>query len=238
MKPITINHLFFLIICSTLTPQLTWSAEALQLRKAQIWSCRAVSSLLLVRGEGHQQQHIERMHQDLANARTQLQRANQSGNKVIQQRLNTLTKLLNQGIEAGPEEDSLPWRYPQWLAQALSELLLAIENTLPEQSPHMERVALEFLTVQYLSNSYIGTYEPSREHPDLYIGQDEVILVPIIDQYMQAAELASKDMARWQFIRKALADLNSRSSTWASVSGKPFVPLMVDYHVRGLAMLQ
>merc|ERR1711879_419451 len=98
----------------------------------------------------------------------------------------------------------------------------------------VERVALEFLTVQYLSKSYIGTYELPREHQDRFIGQDEAVLVPVIDEYMNSESLSNKDLARWQFIRKALTDLNSRSSTWASVSGKPFVPLMVDYYVRSL----
>ena len=232
MKLIIRTNLFFLIIFSLLYPRLVWSADAL--REAQVWACRAVSSLLLVRGEGHQQQHIERMNQDLVNASSQLQQAGKLDKPEIRQSFDALRDVLNQGIEAGPGEESLPWRYPQWLSQSLSAFLLETESDLSGDEEGMELGALEFLTVQYLSKSYIGTYELPREHKDRYIGQDEIVLVPIIDEYMGSETLSNKDQARWQFIRKALADLNSRSSTWASVSGKPFVPLMVDYYVRSL----
>ena len=232
MKPIIKINLFFLIFFSLLAPRIVWSSESL--REAQIWACRAVSSLLLVRGEGHQQQHVDRMNQDFVNTSSQLQQAGKMDDPTIRESFDTLREVLNQGVEAGPNEEDLPWRYPQWLSQALSQFLLAIEENLSDEAKGMELVALEFLTVQYLSKSYIGTYELPREHNDQFIGQDEVILVPVIDKYMASESLSNKDVARWQFIRKALADLNSRSSTWASVSGKPFVPLMVDYYVRTL----
>lgn len=232
MKIIIRISLLFVISSAVLFPRLAWSNEPL--REAQIWACRAVSSLLLVRGEGQQERHIARIDQDLDNARLALKQLSGVDRQRLMLTLNTLRDVLVQGVEAGPEEEDLPWRYPQWLSQALSAFLLATEETLPASAGGMERVALEFLTVQYLSKSYIGTYELSREHADIYIGQDEVVLVPVIDEYMSAEALNNKDVARWQFIRKALADLNSRSSTWASVSGKPFVPLMVDYYVRSL----
>ena len=232
MKLIIKTNLFCLIFLALFFPRLAWSADTL--REAQIWACRAVSSLLLVRGEGHQQDHIERMHQDLVNASSQLQQAGKMNHSAIRESFDALRDVLNQGVDAGPGEESLPWRYPQWLSQSLSAFLLATESDMPADTKGLELVALEFLTVQYLSKSYIGTYELPREHKDRYIGQDEVILVPIIDAYMNSESLSNKDIARWQFIRKALADLNSRASTWASVSGKPFVPLMVDYYVRSL----
>lgn len=232
MKTIIKISLLFVISLSVLMPRLVWSDESL--RDAQIWACRAASSLLLVRGEGQQQRHIERIYNDLDNARLALRQTPVSHRQTLTDELDKLQAVLVQGVEAGPEEEDLPWRYPQWLSQSLSAFLLATEKALPESAEGMELVALEFLTVQYLSKSYIGTYELPREHKDIYIGQDEVILVPVIDEYMSAEALNNKDVARWQFIRKALADLNSRSSTWASVSGKPFVPLMVDYYVRSL----
>jgi len=232
MKIIIRISLLLVISSAVLFPRLAWSNEPL--REAQIWACRAASSLLLVRGEGQQERHIARIDQDLDNARLALKQLFGVDRQRLMLTLNTLRDVLVQGVEAGPEEEDLPWRYPQWLSQALSAFLLATEETLPASAGGMERVALEFLTVQYLSKSYIGTYELSREHADIYIGQDEVVLVPVIDEYMSAEALNNKDVARWQFIRKALADLNSRSSTWASVSGKPFVPLMVDYYVRSL----
>lgn len=232
MKTIIKIPLLFAISLSVLMPRLVWSDESL--RDAQIWACRAASSLLLVRGEGQQQRHIERIYNDLDNARLALRQTPVSHRQTLTDELDKLQAVLVQGVEAGPEEEDLPWRYPQWLSQSLSAFLLATEKALPESAEGMELVALEFLTVQYLSKSYIGTYELPREHKDIYIGQDEVILVPVIDEYMSAEALNNKDVARWQFIRKALADLNSRSSTWASVSGKPFVPLMVDYYVRSL----
>lgn len=232
MKHIKRTHLLLLIAFVVLFPRMAWSEAPI--RDAQIWANRAVSSLLLVRGEGYQQAHIERMHQDLANASSQLQQAGKMSDPAIRHSFDALRDVLNQGVDAGPDEESLPWRYPQWLSQALSAFLLATETSLSDNPDGVERVALEFLTVQYLSKSYIGTYELPREHQDRFIGQDEVVLVPVIDEYMNSESLSNKDLARWQFIRKALTDLNSRSSTWASVSGKPFVPLMVDYYVRSL----
>ncbi len=232
MKPIIKILLFFVTVSFLIVPRMAWAEESI--REAQVWANRAVSSLLLVRGEGHQQEHKDRMQQDLTQARTSLQNAGQQANEYINDTLTTLQTILFQGVNAGPREEDLPWRYPQWLSQALSAFLLATESSLPDDAEGMERVALEFLTVQYLSKSYIGTYELPREHQDVYIGQDEVALVPVIDAYMASEGLSNKDLARWQFIRKALTDLNSRSSTWASVSGKPFVPLMVDYYVRSL----
>ena len=69
--------------------------------------------------------------------------------------------------------------------------------------------------------------------------KDERLLVPAVD-----AELATLDAepspalaklkVRWGYLKAALSDMNSKSNTLASVSGRPFAPTTVDRHSRAM----
>lgn len=132
----------------------------------------------------------------------------------------------------------MPWGYPQALAKALREFLHAARQ-LPREGQSELSAKIEYLAVQYLSRSYVGTFEIAREQPDTYLGQDERLLVPAVDQELAALDdrqdpRIGKLKTRWEYLKAALSDMNSKSNTLASVSGRPFAPTTVDRHSRAL----
>src|SRR5690606_23871422 len=118
--------------------------------------------------------------------------------------------------------------------------LLTVARATPAADPLGELPAqVEYLAVQYLSRSYIGSFEIAREQPDNYVGQDERILVPKIDEQLGALDgksnpTVAKLKTRWKFLRAALMDMNSGSNALASASGRAFAPTTVDRHARSM----
>ncbi len=215
------------------------SAHASPLENMQIHANRATSSFLLYRGEGFQQAHLARMEQDIG----QLDAAVQSlatASPDLRLKHRELVELLREGAAFGCEEDDVPWGWTAKLAKSLRDFL----STAREQQGSDRRAELpakvEYLAVQYLSRAYIGSFETAREEPDTYLGQDERKLIPAIDAQMGQLEtagdpLVAKLKGRWDFLRSALADMNSGSNGFTSASGRPFAPIMVDRHTRGLS---
>ena len=206
--------------------------------QVQVYASRATSSLLLVRGEGFQEEHLTRLEKDIADLETSAQAAVKASSEIP----GLTTKLVTQlrlGVSFGPNEDNMPWEYPQDLAKALRELL-TVARGVPDADPLGELPAqVEYLAVQYLSRSYIGSFEIAREQPDNYVGQDERILVPQIDKELgsldgKANPAVAKLQTRWKFLRAALQDMNSGSNALASASGRAFAPTTVDRHTRTL----
>ena len=206
--------------------------------QVQVYASRATSSLLLVRGEGFQEEHLTRLEKDIADLETSAQAAMSASSEIP----GLTTKLVTQlrlGVSFGPNEDNMPWEYPQDLAKALRELL-TVARGVPDADPLGELPAqVEYLAVQYLSRSYIGSFEIAREQPDNYVGQDERILVPQIDKELgsldgKANPAGAKLQTRWKFLRAALMDMNSGSNALASASGRAFAPTTVDRHTRSM----
>jgi hypothetical protein len=206
--------------------------------QVQVYASRATSSLLLVRGEGFQEEHLTRLEKDIADLETSAQAAMSASSEIP----GLTTKLVTQlrlGVSFGPNEDNMPWEYPQDLAKALRELL-TVARGVPDADPLGELPAqVEYLAVQYLSRSYIGSFEIAREQPDNYVGQDERILVPQIDKKLgsldgKANPAVAKLQTRWKFLRAALMDMNSGSNALASASGRAFAPTTVDRHTRSM----
>ena len=206
--------------------------------QVQVYASRATSSLLLVRGEGFQEEHLTRLEKDIADLETSAQAAMSASSEIP----GLTTKLVTQlrlGVSFGPNEDNMPWEYPQDLAKALRELL-TVARGVPDADPLGELPAqVEYLAVQYLSRSYIGSFEIAREQPDNYVGQDERILVPQIDKELgsldgKANPAVAKLQTRWKFLRAALMDMNSGSNALASASGRAFAPTTVDRHTRSM----
>lgn len=206
--------------------------------QVQVYASRATSSLLLVRGEGFQEEHLTRLEKDIADLETSAQAAMSASSEIP----GLTTKLVTQlrlGVSFGPNEDNMPWEYPQDLAKALRELL-TVARGVPDADPLGELPAqVEYLAVQYLSRSYIGSFEIAREQPDNYVGQDERILVPQIDKELgsldgKANPALAKLQTRWKFLRAALMDMNSGSNALASASGRAFAPTTVDRHTRSM----
>lgn len=206
--------------------------------QVQVYASRATSSLLLVRGEGFQEEHLTRLEKDIADLETSAQAAMSASSEIP----GLATKLVTQlrlGVSFGPNEDNMPWEYPQDLAKALRELL-TVARGVPDADPLGELPAqVEYLAVQYLSRSYIGSFEIAREQPDNYVGQDERILVPQIDKELgsldgKANPAVAKLQTRWKFLRAALMDMNSGSNALASASGRAFAPTTVDRHTRSM----
>jgi len=161
------------------------------------------------------------------------------GNAALTSAHQALVTQLRNGVSYGPGEENVPWRFPEDLSRALRDFLSAA-RALPGAEGQSELAAkIEYLSVQYLSRSYLGTFEIAREQPDTYLGQDERLLLPAIDKELQALPAQSdpqvvKLQTRWSYLRTALADMNSQSNTLQSVSGRPFAPITVDRHARAM----
>lgn len=240
MKRNPLIKLYFSLIFGLLTAfsAVTHAAAMTAAEQVQIYASRATSSLLLLRGEGFQEAHKARLEKDIAELETAAQNA-MSASSEIPGLTTQLVTQLRLGVSFGPNEEDMPWRYPEELAHALREVLIAARGV-PDADPSGELPAkIEYLGVQYLSRSYIGSFETAREQPGNYVGQDERILVPQIDAEVAALDSkgnssVSKLKTRWKFLRAALVDMNSGSNALASASGRAFAPTTVDRHTRSL----
>lgn len=237
-KPLVRNILIwaFGLLASLALPT---AAEALTPQEQmQIYACRATSSLLLYRGEGFQASYAQRVDTDLAALAAALQSSQQVSDELRKTHQELVTQILR-GVSFGPNEEDVPWAYQRELGKALRDFLLSAHaltgNTAKDELP----VKIEYLSVQYLFRSYIGSFELAREHSEQYQGQDERALVPDID--IQLVELNDKDnpaigkiKTRWGYLKVALNDMNSGVTAMTSSSGRPFAPIMVDRHTRTL----
>ncbi|NQD93979.1 hypothetical protein HP532_15120 [Pseudomonas sp. CrR25] len=203
----------------------------------QVYASRATSSLLLLRGEGFQKNHQARLDSDIQSLAGALQRLPQASDELRSAHLELVSQL-RRGVAFGPNEDDMPWNYPQDLAKALRDVLLAARQ-LPGAGGNELSAKVEYLAVQYLSRSYVGSFEIAREQPEIYLGQDERVLVPDVDQALAALDASAnptigKLKVRWEYLKAALSDMNSKSSSLESISGRPFAPITVDRHSRAL----
>lgn len=155
---------------------------------------------------------------------------------------------IREGAAYGPREEDLPWRYPQQLSRALRDFLNLVERQVPPPPPGQPLplwqlpVRVEYLSLQYLARAYLGGLEIAREQPRDYLGQDESVLVPLIDRRIALLVAQSANPAglkklenRWEYLSQALRDLNSKSSALVSASGRPWAPIIVDRHARALS---
>jgi hypothetical protein len=215
---------------------LAGAAELPPLDQVQVHACRATSSLLLFRGEGFQENHAARLAADLKALDAAFAQVAQPG-EALRQARDTLVTELERGVSFGHKEEDVPWRYPQELAKALRDFLIAARTQAGTEGLPAK---VEYLNVQYLSRAYIGTFEIARENGHTYIGQDERGLLPDIDQQLaplddKADPAVAKLKTRWSFLKSALSDLNSQSSALISASGRPYAPMVVDRHARSMS---
>ncbi|MCJ8169476.1 hypothetical protein [Atopomonas sediminilitoris] len=206
----------------------------------QAEACQAVNSLLLYRGEGTQAKHAERLQQDLQTLSTQLAGLPSSTSKLASKHAE-LERLLRQGLTFGPSEEDMPWAYPEDLAEALRQTLLATIEASGGEAVNGLSQRIEYLTVQYLYRAYFGLFEALRERPDLYLGQTDTVLIASIEEALtdkaKNPQLQDgKAQARWKFLKVALSDMNSDDGAVmvGTRSGRPYAPLIVDRHSRAL----
>ena len=233
LRPL-LGHLFAVLIL--LSPAAYAEAVSPQ-EQAQVFASRATSSLMLLRGEGFQRGHQERLEGDIQALDNALQRMPQPSDALRRSHQALVTEL-RKGVSFGPSEDNVPWGYPQALSKSLRYFLHEVRQQ-PNAGGSELPAKIEYLAVQYLSRSYIGTFEIAREQPDTYLGQDERLLVPAIDAELASLQGAAspeldKLKVRWEYLKAALNDMNSKSNTLQSVSGRPFAPITVDRHTRSL----
>lgn len=205
--------------------------------RAQIQATRATSSLMLVRGEGFQKGHLQRLEADLHALATAMQTL--APDETLRRRHQALIEQIRQGVAFGPGEENMPWRYPEALSQALREFLTALRAH-PDATPAELAAKIEYLGAQYLARAYFGAFEIAREQPNSYLGQDERALVPAIDKEVEALanqnpQAGDKLKVRWNYLRDAFIDMNSLSNAQVSLSGRPFAPLSIDRHTRALS---
>ncbi|AOE82679.1 hypothetical protein [Pseudomonas sp. TCU-HL1] len=212
------------------------AADLASLERVQVHASRATASLLLFRGEGFQDTHSARMRADLDALGASFQRIGEPGADLVNAR-DILVTQLERGVSFGHNEEDVPWRYPQELAKALRDFLIAARTRAgTEDLP----AKVEYLNVQYLSRAYIGTFEIARENGDTYIGQDERRLLPSIDQQLALLDdksdpAVARLKTRWSFLKSALSDMNSQSNALVSASGRPYAPMVVDRHARSMS---
>lgn len=224
-----------LMLLATL-PAFTFAAAS-PVERAQIQATRATSSLMLVRGEGFQKAHLQRLEEDLQALDQAMQTL--APDETLRRRHQALIEQIRQGVAFGPGEENMPWRYPEALSQALRDFLTGLRAH-PTATPAELAAKIEYLSVQYLSRAYFGNFEIAREQPNAYLGQDERVLVPAIDKEVetlagQNPEVADKLKVRWNYLRNAFVDMNSQSNALVSQSGRPFAPLAIDRHTRALS---
>jgi hypothetical protein len=216
-----------------------FAVELPPLEVVQVHASRATASLLLFRGEGFQDAHAERMRTDLKALDAGYQRI-ATPSEDLRKAHDAFVTQLEQGVSYGHKEEDVPWRYPQELAKALRDFLIAARAQAGTGGADELPAKVEYLNVQYLSRAYIGTFEIARENGETYIGQDERRLLPDIDGDLapldeKADPALAKLKTRWGFLRTALSDLNSQSSALVSASGRPYAPMMVDRQARSMS---
>ncbi|WXL25936.1 hypothetical protein WG219_00135 [Ectopseudomonas mendocina] len=234
MRPFAFfRPLMLLLVTATVSIQ---SALAITPQEqVQVQASRATSSLMMLRGEGFQSRQLETLEADLSalnKAVAELPQGSEGLNKAHAE----LVKQIRLGLSFGPNEEDMPWRYPSDLSLALLAVLSEARK-LAEPGQSELAAQVEYLSVQYMSRSYLGSFETAREQPDTYLGQDERKIVPAVDEELK--KLSVKDnpelnklITRWDYLRAALVDLNSQSNTLQSASGRPFAPLTVYRHTR------
>lgn len=234
--------ILMVIVLASWLPALLNSAQAQSftaLESMQIHANRAVSSLLLYRGEGFQKAHLARMEGDLK-ALTDTLNSFPAASNELRELHQTLQATLREGASFGYEEDDMPWGWPLQMSKALRDFLSEVRSQQGADFRAELPAKVEYLTVQYLSRAYVGSFETAREQPDTYLGQDERHLVPSIDEQLAALDSQSnpaiaKLKTRWDFLKVALEDMNSGNNSFNTASGRPFAPIMVDRHARGLS---
>lgn len=203
--------------------------------QTQVFACRATSSLLLLRGEGLQNGHRKRLESDMTALETAFQKVQGPSAKLRSTYQELMTQLRN-GASYGPKEEDMPFRFSQDLSRSLREFLLAAYSDGAPAAKDELPARVEYLAVQYLYRSYMGSFETAREFPGQYLGQDERVLLPAIDKQLASLNTqlsgADKLKVRWEYLKSALADMNSQSNNLASASGRPFAPTTVDRHTR------
>lgn len=216
---------------------LTYAQAVTPHEEVQVQASRVTSSLMLLRGEGFQKKHQDALETDLQALAAAVQSLPQSSD-ALRSAHQELVVQIRRGVAFGPKEEDLPWRYPEELSKAL---LSVLEEARKLAGPDDSELAakLEYLSVQYLSRSYLGSFETAREQPDTYLGQDERKIVPSVDAQLAALDgktdpQVGKLKTRWDYLKAALVDLNSQSSALQSASGRPFAPITVYRHTRSL----
>lgn len=216
----------------------SFASAATPLELLQVNASRAVGSLAMYRGEGMQKQHASRMDIDLA-ALASAYQGIQEPSDALKAAYQELVKQVRLGTRFGPEEDDMPWGYVADLSQALRVLLMEAYGAQASTGKDLVPVQVEYLSMQYLYRSYLGSFETARDRTDIYVGQDERDIVPAIDTVLagmddKADPAVAKLKTRWVYLRSALTDMNSQSNALESASGRAFAPITVSRHSRTL----
>lgn len=241
------KHLLqYLFLCLfalfTLPARANLPSDELQLQSMQVNACRALGSLMLLRGEGFQEVHANQLKADLAALDAAVKgytKADDGLRKAYQELLGQVRA----GTTYGPREEDLPWTYSKDLSRALRDFLGQVERFVPPPAKPGELplwqlpARVEYLAVQYLGRAYLGGLEIAREAPQSYLGQDESVLLPLIDKdigRLPPGDAEKKLHTRWNYLGTALGDMNSKSNALVSTSGRPWAPIIVERHAREL----
>ncbi|SDI81999.1 hypothetical protein SAMN05216189_100967 [Pseudomonas delhiensis] len=240
------KHLLqYLFLCLfalfTLPARANLPSDELQLQSMQVNACRALGSLLLLRGEGFQEVHANQLKADLA-ALDAAVKGYAKADDGLRKAYQALQGQVRAGTTYGPREEDLPWTYLADLSRALRDFLGQVERFVPPAGANelplwQLPVRVEYLTAQYLARAYLGVLEIAREAPQTYIGQDEKTLLPLIGNSLSRlppGTASSKLQMRWNYLSTALGDMNSKSNALVSASGRPWAPIIVERHAREL----
>ncbi|WP_430461532.1 hypothetical protein ACQUQU_01780 [Thalassolituus sp. LLYu03] len=185
--------------------------------------CLMVSDVILFRGEQFNGEYLSRFRDEEHRTRTNV------GHSELSRHTNDLLNYLTLVVDMKHDE-LFPWKMTSEVSARITPILLLMPE-MPVTDADIARL-IAYLNMQYVFRAYVGTYELPRELNMSYLSWDETDLVPVIDKYLTSGDEAR--YARWNFLKKSFLDMNSANATLVTVSGRPYAPVVVDFHSRAL----
>src|SRR5690606_8961292 len=140
---------------------LAFAHAASPLELIQIHANRAAGSLVMYRGEGLQKNHASLVEADLTALANAYQESQKS--EALEASYAELVKQLRLGMTFGPDEEDVPWRFAEDLSKGLRDLLAVSHEAAGSNEQSIVPVQIEYLSMQYLYRSYMGSFETARD---------------------------------------------------------------------------
>jgi hypothetical protein len=108
-------------VLASLSP-LSYAEAISPQEQVQVHASRVTSTLMLLRGEGFQKKHEQTLESDLAALAASVQSLPQRPDE-LRSAHQELVVQVRRGVAFGPNEEDMPWRYPEDLSKALLGVL-------------------------------------------------------------------------------------------------------------------
>ena len=126
-----LQYLFVCILTLLALPaRANLPSDEQQLQAMQVDACRALGSLMLLRGEGFQENHANQLKADLA-ALDAAVKSYAKADDGLRKAHQALLAQIQAGTTYGPKEEDLPWTYLPDLSRALRDFHGQVERFVP-----------------------------------------------------------------------------------------------------------